>query len=225
MAWGLKTPAIFGMFYPHGEMTGHDEVLRDYYDNKMPASEKAAFESFFDYHRETVWRHTSDRGPLASHEMPKEYQLKKSYRSLAALMEINGTFLIVQKPLKELIEAFEPGVHQFWPITIALRGGQPYPVPCFGMVIKNHIESVLADQSEWTPSHSRPPLRYMTQDFFDAEKHRVDRVVLSQKAIEGRHLWRDTRWLKPGLFISNELHDAVKAAGLRIFPTRQAKEV
>lgn len=225
MAWGLKTPAMFGMFFPRGEVIGHEEKLIDYYENKMPDSEKQAFEEFRDYSQLAYGKYKYDNGPLAQHEMPTEYRIKKPYKSLAALMQVNDGLLIVQQPFKDLIETFEPSVHQFWPITITLRNGELYPMPCYGLAIMNHIQSVLADQSEWNPGHSWPPHRYRTTEFFDSEKHRVDRVILSREAIGNAHLWRDTHWQEPGIFISNEFRDAVKDVGLRIFPARKAKEV
>ena len=58
--------------------------------------------------------------------------------TLGALIYAHGVH--VSEPLKDIIEALEPGVHFYWPIRMTGPKGVEYPVRYYGMQIRHFFK-------------------------------------------------------------------------------------
>jgi hypothetical protein len=101
--------------------------------------------------------------------------------------------------LKELIERFEPGVHQFFPIDIIYKSNKELAAKMFFLNICARLDSV---DRELT-----------TCPFPDEIMWRPDKggtLVFNMDQIGNHHLWHD-KHIMHGWMISDQLHDAFVA--------------
>lgn len=73
------------------------------------------------------------------------------------MIKLNERLLAVGGTLKEIIEEFDPGLHQFWPITIIMPKGKEYPTPYCGMVVRRFLDRFRpehSDQGSWHRAES-----------------------------------------------------------------------
>lgn len=90
MVWGMALPNSFGQFFPDGYYVGWKEELVEYFENKMPAEDKARFDppntALHVYH--VSEKFTNKPGfkrpgfppfdPVAVHEAPKRFEAEKN---------------------------------------------------------------------------------------------------------------------------------------------------
>ena len=115
-----------------------------------------------------------------------------------------------------LIEALEPGVHQFLPVTFQAPDGAILEQRYF-LIVCNRIDSVdragttllLWQDRVWEAAHVLPRDERPTADRADAEP----RLVFNLGRIGRCHLWRD-KHLRQGPFLSATLAAAVAESGL-----------
>ena len=114
-----------------------------------------------------------------------------------------GRGLLVSAPFKEVVERFEPGVHQFFPITIE-QGGKP-EFERYGFYICNRLDTLAKDKCV-------PPVEedkmWRPDDVPASEAMRV----FDSKKSASFHAWNEkyTR----GRFVSDALAEALAAASL-----------
>lgn len=220
MAWGLLSPSGFGDFWPLVDYVGREEALQNYFDNEMPAEEKVAYPFFSHYRSSTSRKFTDDKGPLKPHEAPKVFKADRTLNNLASLIKLNDRMIAVDQPLKDLIEQFEPGLHQFWPITIQMPKGQVCPKQFYGFRIARFLDAFRPDQSaagSWRESLGS----YAADD----TKKGMSGIAFSKAEIGTSHVWREKKLIRPAIFLSDELQAAIAAAGLRLFKHYPVKEV
>ncbi len=144
----------------------------------------------------------------------RETSKKKVYPDIFAMPGLNA----VSERFKTLVESFEPGVHQFFPLTLYRKDGELvedryYIFNCpisFGCVLTNRSEVIWVEGTELYPP--RP-------DLSPARK-----TVFSKPAIDGRHLWGES-FRMTGLFISDELHKAMKREKIKYFTAEYCEEL
>ena len=226
MAWGLVEPNSFGDFFPNGGYVGWKEEIKRYFDAEMSAEQRAVFgNSHIRYGGQAARKFTEDMGPLEPHERPSEFGMREARKSLGSLILLNDGLHAVDATLKEIIEALEPGVHQFWPIRMTLPKGQEYPGPYYGMVIRRFIDSFVPEQSD-----VRQATGVGTEvfDIFYAKgptKKDYGNLTVLKRVIAGVHLWRERRLRMPNVFLSDELQVEITRRGLRIPRHHQLKAI
>jgi Immunity protein family (Imm11) len=114
-----------------------------------------------------------------------------------------------------LVERLEPNVHQFLPIKECVdRKGRPLGRSFFLVNVLTQLDAIdiersdvqwktmrFADQTEMTTLVRKPLMNL--------------KLVVRRDVIRGHHLWQGgTNGLLGAYFISNELHDLMKTAGL-----------
>lgn len=219
MVWAVYEPVTGGMCLPDGELSGYEEALKVYYDTEMTDAEKQALgveERFSAYHM--LKKIFEDRGPLNDAECPKVFRLKRTPKKLAAMVT-NGP-LMVTETLKNVIEAFEPGVHQFWPMTIELPRNKTWPEQYYGLRIATFLDSFRPEESKGaslTPVGER----------FDSSGYKkfATSLAFSKDVFAGHHLWREVNLVKPEMCMSDELQAAVAEKGLYLPSHWRSKEV
>lgn len=135
----------------------------------------------------------------------------------------NVPFLSVSDKAKQIIEALEPGVHQFFPVEYQdgqgrITGVRYWFVPCHRIdsVDRKHTNMVLRKGLEWTPAKDMLRRREPVPDNVDPSK--PSKLVLNLAAIGDRQVWRD-KHISSSLFISDAMASQFKAeklTGLRL---------
>ncbi|MBD9375654.1 hypothetical protein IB238_23900 [Rhizobium sp. ARZ01] len=120
----------------------------------------------------------------------------------------------VGERFRAIVESFEPGIHEFYPIQLKTRKGVPYEEPYFLINVGQRFDSILvkgidlewgrrvAGDLEGIPYLSRmgtkPPL------------------PVSRSTIAGRHLWLNYWvWEGGGIMVSDQLRAALMDAKVR----------
>jgi len=116
-----------------------------------------------------------------------------------------------------LVEALEPGVHQFFPVKMVRKSGELISLSYFLLNVAQSFDCVVAERSDlvWRSASSavgdlpREPLRYQVINTHDG-------LILRKDVVRGRHMFRSQGKLPLNgcLFFSNELMTKVAEAGI-----------
>lgn len=231
MVWGLELPYGFGTFFPEGDFVGYRDQLdaafdamsaeeQDYFGNLKPAyrlhvSQCFTFEQGTMHGEQRVFR------PVAEHEWPSEFKMKRRYKSLGALIESVNMLLLVEKGFKDIVEKLEPDVHQFRPIKLSLPNDEVYPGEYFTMVIGRYL---CAFDPERSP---RDIWRDIGGQYSAVVFNKANAAVgaVKKSVVSGCHLWRDRLARHPNIFLSDTLRSEVRKAGLSLPKHFSMKEV
>jgi hypothetical protein len=231
MVWGLKLPSEFGAFFPNGDFIGYREQLNDalhamtpeekaYYNNRE-TSYRLHVSQCFKYEHGTMHGEGRVFRPVAEHEWPREFRTMRQYAKLGSLVTVTNSLLLIDEPLKNIIEGLEPGVHQFRPIRMTYKQGEAYATPYFTMVIGRFLTSFDPDQSErraWSHSSRSYNITYFN-------KENASGLAMTTSVFDGCHLWRERRLLCPEIYFSDALQAEIKKAGLHMPKHYRMKEV
>ncbi len=141
-------------------------------------------------------------------------------------------FLIVSPALREIVERFEPGVHQFEPVQIVNRA-EDVLADMFIMVVCNRLDSVDREHTPmvlWRDTIWSPP-----RDIADFEPKEdwpegfdptaESRLFFSSRQIGEKHLWRDKHLGGEPFNLSSALAEAFLAAGMTGMTLTERREV
>jgi hypothetical protein len=222
MVWALKEPDGFGDYWPDGTLDSFKVEIERYFNEQMSERERAQFDGWYiKYWAQIFEKLIKDGGPLLPHECPAEFETTRGYNSLASIIETEGRLLAVDGQLKALIESFEPGLHQFWPIRIKMPKNAIYPVQYYGLRIGQFLDSYLPVEGTFSPYHGGGKLYFS----IDEKKSTYAKLQFSEKTVGNSHLWRESKLITPNIFLSDALQAAIAEAGLRIFRHYKVKVV
>ncbi len=225
MVWGMREPGSFGDYFPDGEFVGWKEGVKSYFENEMSPEERAKYDNWDVNYRGSISRKfAGDLGALEEHQQPKDFQTVKTYTNIASLTLLG--LLAVDEELKDIIETLEPGVHQFWPITITMPKGVVYPKQYYGLRIGGFIGTFSPEQSD--PGSFRIALvnEIMFYNPLRPSKECIADLAFDTKAVGSSHLWREREHLQsPDYFFSDALHDEITRRAQRMPPFYKLKAV
>ncbi|NJM83761.1 MAG: hypothetical protein HC844_16050 [Tabrizicola sp.] len=237
MVWGLEEPTGTGICFPDGEYPGWKDQLEIYFRTEMPEEEKARIGARFPqnyvthvsrkFEREVGSTYYSDKDivldPLLPHECPGEYRAERTMKELGALIDGHGVY--VSEPLKDIIEALEPGVHFYWPMRMTGPKGVEYPVRYYGMQVRRFFHSFRPELSEpgsWREAPNQSTPRYTARGDTKAV---YAGLAISEAEVAGAHIWRERHLQRPNLLISDTLQAEIKKAGLKVWKHNRMKSV
>ncbi|CTQ72982.1 imm11 family protein [Roseibium alexandrii] len=129
----------------------------------------------------------------------------------------------VNQRFKDLVEEFEPGVHQFFPIELRNKAGDPLADNYYVFNCMVSVDTVLVKESGLQWEIDEPS----GQSFLDILTFKHD-MVLSRPAIGGRHLWQGL-YLQPissgGVFCSDAFQKELKKRKIRFLDQKHCAEV
>ncbi|MCY1707284.1 imm11 family protein [Pannonibacter sp. SL95] len=127
----------------------------------------------------------------------------------------------VHQRFKDLVEEFEPGVHQFFPLALRDKNGVPLPDPYYIFNCLVRLDAVLVAESglSWG-SEKIPEGRPESSISFDSQ------LVFSRPAIAGHHLWvGDYLWQHGKIYVSDAFYAELRARKIRFFRFAQYPEL
>lgn len=159
-------------------------------------------------------------------EIRTEFWLRSRHRALSDTFAVCGRWG-VSAAFRAAVEAFEPGLHQFFPIRIRRPKGGPIlrpdgreaePDEFFLINCLSVVDCVIPELSSG-PTVKREPRGGV---MFSPE---VDTLVISRAAVAGRHLWHSrTDGVSGHFFISDALRELLVARRLQGFVVRPVGE-
>lgn len=143
----------------------------------------------------------------------------------------NNSIMLVSAKFRDLVERFEPSVHQFLPVEMYFSKKDNQPFDTFYWFICCQLIDSL------DPEHTTIPWQGKGYDVrredgrrwgswqIDADAQPPQKAVFSLKAIGDHHLWRDPYWSRGMVRCSNEFCDAIYAGGLTGFGMSQREQI
>lgn len=157
--------------------------------------------------------------------MPKKYLWANGSEPLPDVLP----GFVVSPRFKDLVERYEPGVHQFVPIEIyKKRKGEPVAT-YYWLIVGQRIDSVDREHTTymWVAPDGKPEEGHWTDYLIERNPLKMTKLdgaklVFSNKQVEGHHIWHDPHVLvfNNGL-ISDEFANAIVAnamAGVAVTP-------
>ena len=140
----------------------------------------------------------------------------------AKLLDVNQWlgFLVCQT-FKDIVEEFEPGVHQFFPMEYFDAKGEKKIGEGYWLVICQRLDT-LHDTLCIPPRNARGFMDWHNEALKDRDKS-LDRVVFSKEKIRSHHMWKD-KFHSPANLFSNELAERLIEAGLTGLYARKYEE-
>lgn len=246
MAWGFFIGSTHGKFFPSGEFERGDvpgkklyrQRLDQHYNLVSDEEKKRLFDpeaegdaSYPSYVTRKLRSEDSTRyrkrlpedlperliEPL---ELPRSFDAARPIKDLGDIIETNGRILAVSEAFKYVIEKFEAGVHQFFPIAVTdpIKGEieQNY----FIFVIQKYLDSFRPDESE---EGSFEPTMQLYR--FENSRAGVEGLALANDVFAGCHFWVERRFASPLFCLSDELKAAIDDADLAIPKHYRVREV
>ena len=138
--------------------------------------------------------------------------------SRAKLLDVNaqtGSLDLVCQTFKDIVEEFEPDVHQFFPMTYYNSKGTEVIGEGYYMIICQRISTMhdtlcvppLDERGYYLPRSIRDSPEYQASD------KTLDKKVFSSEKIGSHHMWRDWKSSRTCMF-SNALGERLIAANL-----------
>lgn len=137
------------------------------------------------------------------------------------IMGMCGFYMIPESWL-EIIEEFEPGIHQFKHILLTLKDSSPFNEKFYAMNIRTSLHDI-SDMTRSTATVKVYPDRWC---FLDAMDHDRYRVYFIKDNISGFHLWYPSDVLSYTIAMSDELFERIsRLGGMNTISTLYIEEV
>ena len=128
----------------------------------------------------------------------------------------------VSERFKTIVEEYEPGVHQFIPISLKAKDGTPYDEPYYIFNACQTIACVLADVSPRQSWVVKKAGRRKGMPFVNGPD---SDLVLSKPAIDGHHVWTGELIKGGTVFFSDVLEARMEKEKIRYLYYRKAEEI
>lgn len=144
--------------------------------------------------------------PIKSENLPTTFKRERANKyALSDCHSAPGKSLLISARFKEIIETFEPDVHQFFPIAISQ--GQKEIGTLYFFVVCNRIDGL--DHAACVPPINAGDRLY------SPTYGPTDKRVFNRSQIGAAHIWAERHEL--GLWMSDEMRDAMSNAELTGF--------
>lgn len=147
--------------------------------------------------------------PIDDRYWPKKGQFLDQIESAPRLLGM-CSFLLIPENWREIIEVFEPGLHQFKHIPLTLPNGEQFNERFYAINIRTELRNTV-DMNLSTAMH---------KDFGDGIKRFINArsapnasVVFKAKAIESYSLWQPAEILAFPMAVSNSLFEKLSSLG------------
>ncbi|MEO0860841.1 MAG: hypothetical protein AAFY65_09510, partial [Pseudomonadota bacterium] len=161
-------------------------------------------------------------------KLPRTLVLQKSYKQIRDLCWAENAQFIITDPLRQIIEAHDPGQHIIWEQVIRTKRKGPKPGPFFGLIVGPRASAIVeeGDDLQITPEQFNEAIGTMPAYTSPrTARLRTYRAWIDPSNVPEQHLWWDEGLTYPYLLMSDTLHDAIVEAGLKVIPMKRCKEM
>lgn len=168
---------------------------------------------------------------------PKHFQLYGRRKTIPDFLHLGPMPCLGMAPeAKAIIEALEPGVHEFFPVTISRKSGN-HPIlrsdgrvldtPFYYCNVGCMLDAVWLDRSRvsvYPRLIGGPPLVELDLTGGRGYREPFSEVTLHREIVAGHHLWRGHFQFHRRIFISDQVAEKFRARnfrGLDYYPVRE----
>ncbi|MEM9287830.1 MAG: DUF1629 domain-containing protein [Pseudomonadota bacterium] len=148
--------------------------------------------------------------PFPLEVFPKQMVQTSSHKALPDVLGSGTLHAGLSQTFKDIVESFEPDLHQFQPVDVITKSGTPTEMPYFYFrnlqclhECVDYDASILSDRSK--PGRLVLPERVHFKD---------DELAMRREMIDGRHFWNIKQHTQTWFF-SEELKAEVERQGLK----------
>lgn len=184
-----------------------------------------------DYQTVTAYREQHGFHPTGIHSAgnfledrfwPVSGQFKNDLKLVPRLLGLCGFYLIPDS-WRQVIEEFEPGVHQFKHIPLTLKDGSPLEERYYAMNIRQALRDV-ADRERSTAPYK--VYGNGTGAFVKTSNSYNAKVYFGYEKVKSVHLWQPLDVITYKIAMSNELYDQISSlGGMKTIQTLEIEEV
>lgn len=141
-------------------------------------------------------------------DAPFRAKLKKAQKNIVDVIDSSfGCFAISQRAI-DIIEAIEPGVHQYLPFELINPDGSVHHEPRWLLNVCTRLFTLDVARSNIIPRNNRPGVFVHTSNDI--------KLVVHKEKVAGRALWYEYRYQRAGyqFLMSDACWDAFKVAGM-----------
>jgi len=157
---------------------------------------------------EQVETFTPDQAPqkVRISELNKNTKLRDAFRIL------NGVPLVSDR-LRAIIERFDQGVHQFFPVDVTLPAGRK-PLKGYHIIIVTTKKATIRPELSYISVNNGRlgDIAWTSYSF----RSKGSKVVFSPDCRKGAHMWREDK-MRGELFFSDELEAAMREEGVKFY--------
>jgi hypothetical protein len=165
-----------------------------------------------------AWR-DGDRKSVPE-ELPRVLVADKPRRTWPDAFEGMHGIFVVSERAKDVIERFDPGLHQFFAVPLRTKRGIEIEGPWFIMNVTVRQDSIVVEKSRVQMSTRRPD----KLNSFWVNSTTKDVVVDTSRLSPNIHFWREARF-QGSLLGSGDFVAALKDAGIKFFPSYAATDL
>lgn len=133
------------------------------------------------------------------------------------------SFYLIPESWHDVIEEFEPGVHQFKHIPLTLKDGSPLEERFYAMNIRQALTDAADRDRSTAPTKVYPDGRFV---FLNTANRPQAHVYFRKSELQGFHLWCPREILIYDFAMSDELFDRIsQLGGMETVRTLQIEEV
>lgn len=147
---------------------------------------------------------------LMPDELPKQLVPHKPRKAWPDAFMSRNQMLIVREPVRNIIERFDPNLHQFFPIKFETKSGKEILGPWFMLVVMADQDSIVVEKSSVFINPNFP------DTLCSATSTKPGELFVDPSRQAGVHLWREKRF-KGHLWGSDQIVAEMEAQGLKFF--------
>ena len=149
------------------------------------------------------------------------FRCKSGHKAIYDLVGLNGWYGVNQR-VRDVIEEFEPGIHQFIPTTVLKKDGTPFNDDNYFILnIRQVVDAIIIEKSD---VYKKEGTHFDTGEYFyrllPDPSLTFFMIQFDNTLISGKHLWRGKNHLPTRTFCSDELLKRFDEEGFKRWDTR-----
>ena len=149
--------------------------------------------------------------------VPTRVEERSKFKTFPDFLHVTNNW-IVSEAFKDMVESLEPGVHQFFPVEVIRKSGEPVEKTYFFFNILRMLDPIIVERSDVQWQTLTSGLKVL----LPTGKKRV----LRRSVIAGCHVWRDAH-MREHVYLSDELVELMQKAKLKkldLYPVEVAED-
>ncbi len=166
--------------------------------------------------------------PFQMTHAPRHFVTPKRITAFKDLFWVEGKMLIISDQLRVIIQAHDPDVHHIWPIQVMSKKGVTYPDALYGFVPTVHAAAISETEGDVCVEEesTHPPTKLFPMGMWSPRRTGLDvtwSAAVDASKCPPNHIWWDHGLTENHLLLSDPLHEAIVAAGLKVIPMKKTK--